>query len=506
MARIRGVLFGLAAVSLSQLLWGLSSLRLSPTAVGEHPFAEDPRAVVGQATAKATSGTRTPQEFAFPLKISKDGRFLVDRDNRPFRIQGDSAQSLFVNLTYSEAEAYLSKRKAQGFNTINVNLLEHKFGTRAPANRNGDPPFVKTGDFSTPNEAYFAYADSLIDLAANKGLLVSLGVMYLGYKGGDEGWWTELNNAANTREVCFKFGQYVGTRYRNRRNIFWVIGGDYSPPAGSEGEARLHKFLEGVKAAGATQLWAGDWNAPCISTDQATFAQEMNLNAVYTSGPQARPGATYEEARRGYAFSPTRPAYLKETGYEDENWVPGDAASVRRYEYEAILGGATAGGFFGNRDVWEFATDQWWSGFPFGHRPWQQSLDTAGASDMIRLGHLLDSVRWYDLVPGDLEGGKVAIRGQAPTGSPDYIVTAMTRDRRTALAYVPPMSHSGAAVTVELKVFPGSLKVGWYDPSSGDYLPVETSDRTSQGTVRNFVIPGKNARGSTDWVFVLRTN
>src|SRR5215813_6238625 len=192
--------------------------------------------------------------YAFPLKVSADGRFLVDQNDQPFRIQGDSAQSLIANLTYDEADTYLSYRQAQGFNSVNINLLEHKFAINAPANRNGDAPFTSPGNFSTPNENYFAFADSIIDLAASKGMLVSLAYMYLGYGGGDEGWWAELTNSTNTQTICYNFGLYLGNRYRSRDNILWVVGGDFFPPPGSEGETRLKRILEGIQAAGATQL------------------------------------------------------------------------------------------------------------------------------------------------------------------------------------------------------------------------------------------------------------
>src|SRR6267143_3892352 len=161
----------------------------------------------------------TSATYAYPLKISTNRRYLVDQNNKPFRIQGDSAQSLIANLTYAEADKYLSNRQRKGFNTVNINLLEAKFAIHAPANRNGDAPFTKPGDLSTPNEAYFAFADSIIDLAASKGMLVSLAAMYLGYGGGDQGWWSALTNAVNTQDVSYRFGLYVCRRYKNRANI-----------------------------------------------------------------------------------------------------------------------------------------------------------------------------------------------------------------------------------------------------------------------------------------------
>jgi len=102
------------------------------------------------------------------------------------------------------------------------------------------------------------------------------------------------------------------------------------------------RFMEGIKAAGALQLWAADWNAPCLSTDVRAFASDMDVNAVYTYGMTGSDGLTYAESRAAYSYAPARPAYLKETGYEDEVILPGDSSSVRKYEYWAVLGGATA--------------------------------------------------------------------------------------------------------------------------------------------------------------------
>src|SRR2546421_7622393 len=141
--------------------------------------------------------------YAYPHKISANGRYLVDQNNLPFRIQGDSAQSLITNLKFEEADRYLSDRQRKGFNSVNINLLEAKFAIHAPANRNGHAPFTKPGDFSTPNEAYFAFADSIIDLAASKGMLVSLAAMFLGFNGGAEGWWAVPRNGVDTQPVCF---------------------------------------------------------------------------------------------------------------------------------------------------------------------------------------------------------------------------------------------------------------------------------------------------------------
>jgi hypothetical protein len=436
--------------------------------------------------------------------VSKNGRYLIDQQGRPFRIQGDSSQSLIANLTYAEADVYLTDRRSKGFNSVNINLLEHKFAINAPKNRRGDPPFLAPDNFRKPNEAYFQYADSFIDLAASKGMLVSLAAMYLGYGGGDQGWWSTLTNGANTQDVCYNFGLYLGTRYKNRANILWIIGGDFTPPPGSEGEKRLHRFMEGVKAAGASQLWSGDWNAPCISTDVRAFASQMDVNAVYTYGMSGHDGITYAQARSAFSYSPPRPAYLKESGYEDEVWVPGDPASVRKYEYWAVLGGATAGAFFGHRDIWDFATSNWSSGLAPNPRPWQTVLNSIGSLDMMRLGKLLDSVAWYNLVPSSVAGMKTLVTaGGGSFGKQDYVTAAASEDGSLLLAYVPPTSDS-ASIAINMEALAAPAHARWFDPTLGTYMDI------SEGLLRNsgskaFTIPGNNSAGARDWVLVIET-
>jgi hypothetical protein len=471
--------------------------------------------------------SNSSEAASFPLRVSSSGRYLVDAKNKPFRIQGEAAWSLISNLTYAEAQKYLLNRKAKGFNTVLVELMEHKYAqggkgsnfSGVPTNRRGDLPFKRreggepydgewgTADFSTPNEDYYAFADSVIDLAAQMGMLVNLAPMFLGFNGKNSGWWAELNNGANTQTVSYNFGLYIGNRYKDRKNVIWIIGGDYFPPSGSEGEARLLKFMQGIKAAGATQLWSGDWSASCTSMDEAAFGPLMDLNAVYTYGILGHPGATYDKARTSYAHSPPVPAYIKETAYEDERWFPGDPASVRMYQYYAILGGATAGGFFGNRDVWKFATDRWWfDPANFGHGTWTAAIESTGTFDFLYLGRLLDSVPWYNLVPSELSGMKTLIMGGVGNyGTTDYVVAEATSDGKTLLAYIPPTRKGPSSLTVDMAALAGPSRGSWFDPTSGSFTDLGGGNFPNVRT-KTFTTPGMNSRGESDWVLVLRVN
>jgi len=64
------------------------------------------------------------QAAHYPLKSSATNpRILVDHDNVPFLVAGDSPHALFSNLSSRDAAAYLADRPARGINCMWVNLL-----------------------------------------------------------------------------------------------------------------------------------------------------------------------------------------------------------------------------------------------------------------------------------------------------------------------------------------------------------------------------------------------
>ena len=100
--------------------------------------------LLGTVVGKAQSPNAVTQ-----LTPSANKRYLVDQNDRPFLMQGDAAWSLIVGLSDAEEERYLKDRRQKGFNTVLVELIEHKFCKHPPLDRAGDAPFTTPGDFST---------------------------------------------------------------------------------------------------------------------------------------------------------------------------------------------------------------------------------------------------------------------------------------------------------------------------------------------------------------------
>src|SRR5260221_3205027 len=112
-----------------------------------------------------------PPHAAYPLKVSANRRYLVDQENVPVLLMGDSPQALTVNISEAEADMFFADREAHGFNGAWVNLLCGTYtGGRPDASTyDGIIPFTTPGDVSTPNEPFFARVDHMLRLAAQHG-------------------------------------------------------------------------------------------------------------------------------------------------------------------------------------------------------------------------------------------------------------------------------------------------------------------------------------------------
>ncbi len=164
----------------------------------------------------------------YPLKVSSTNpRILVDQDNVPFLMVGDSPQSPWANISPAEDAAYLANRARHGMNSLWIDILTSTYvSARADSTLyNGTKPFTnnlpgtKFYDFTTPNEAYFARIDEAIRMAATNGILVMLGPLETG---------ALLPLArANGSDRCRAYGQYLGERYKDFPNIVWIYGNDY---------------------------------------------------------------------------------------------------------------------------------------------------------------------------------------------------------------------------------------------------------------------------------------
>jgi hypothetical protein len=422
-------------------------------------------------TALGAAAPSTARPTVFPLRVVPGTRTLVQADGKPFLLVGDAAWSLIAQPRNAQVDRYLDDRKRRGFNTILVNLIEHKYASRAPRDAYGQAPFLVPGNFATPNPKYFTHVDAVIAKARARGMLVLLAPMYLGFEGGDQGWWAQVqrNGAARLR----RFGRYLGARYRRFDNVLWVEGGDFDPPPA--GRRLVTALADGIRSAdGALQTFHGS-----RGTSAFAFWQRrppwLNVNTIYTND-----SSVVAHARREYIRS-TRPFFLIEAVYENEG---ADAAGVRRQAYQAILSGAS-GEVMGNNPTWLFSGGGW-----------QAALDSAGARSMTVLAGLFRSLPWWQLRP---DSTHVLVTGGVEPGA-GAVAAARAANGSFAVVYVP----TTRTITVDLTRLSGSrVQAQWFDPVSGRFMPVNGSP-FPRG-VQTFTAPATNAGRDPDSVLVLRS-
>ena len=274
-------------------------------------------------------------------------------------------------------------------------------GNHPPFNGNGDRPFLnrlngttwngslsygninnEAPDFTTPNEAYWSFVDGFLSYCESKGILVFLFPAYVGYAGGDQGWMQEM--VANGATKMQSYGAWIATRYKNQKNLVWMMGGDmgslqhraeqcgertFNRPQECDGTA-VRVFQRGVGLGDRSRRTKRD------------FGASMTLNGVYSWT-----GDVNNLGRRAYAHSPVEPAFLLEEPYDEEgpdgNGVNASATQpVRRFQWWGWL--STIGGYIsGNGYVWPFPA------------AWRNHLDTQGSRDMGRLNAFMGSIAWY---------------------------------------------------------------------------------------------------------------
>ncbi len=420
---------------------------------------------------------------AFPLKVSGSQRYLTDQAGTPFLVVGDTAWSLIAQLNEEDVARYLDDRARRGFNSIIVSLVEHKFASKAPAKIDGTPPFLKAGDFSQPNPVYFDYAFRVVEAARQRGISVWLCPAYLGWGGKDEGFFQELQAAGPA--VLKAYGRFVGARFKDLPNLVWMMGGDYAMPQAERWTGQ--ELALGLREGGAKQIMTahgGQTSAVETFGDQAW----LEVDNVYRYQEDL-----WRPLQAAWIQQPTRPFVMIESAYEGEHKSTPDR--IRRQAWWPMLCGA-CGQFFGNNPIWYFDGP----GFTnFKSSPtWQQALDSTGARDMTRLGEFIRQRPWWLWVP-DLRGE--FITAGAGSGAAKA-VAAHTRDWRTAVLYIPSDGQGPRSLTLDCRLFPGSVTAQWFNPAKDSPLLSHPSPlaNAAQQTLTTF---GDNGTGANDWVLVL---
>lgn len=434
------------------------------------------------------------------IQLSPNHRFLTTASGQPFFWLADTAWELFHRLNRAEADYYLEARRKQGFTVIQAVVLAELDGLHTP-NANGHLPLL--GDDPTrPNEFYFRFVDDIIRLAADKGLYIGL-LPTWGDKvhGGLWGTGPMIFTSENARA----YGHFLGQRYRNDRNILWILGGD-RPAAGYQ--AVWAALADGITAGlGYRPLFTYHPNGGTSSSASLYAAPWLDMHMLQ-SGHGRLDAPNWEMITADYERSPAKPVLDGEPNYEDHPIDPFSRTwqvefgrfrdhDVRKQAYRAVFAGA-CGHTYGHHSVWQFWTLQR-QPVNFPMPTWQEALFAPGAAQLLHLKQLLLSRTYLSRIPAqELLVGATDMPSKNTNDKDDPLPAAHARATRCAdgtyaLVYVPETEQH---LHVDLRALAGTVTAWWFDPRKGKTY--------SAGTYPNDgVVAFTSPIAGPDWVLVL---
>ena len=428
------------------------------------------------------------------IQVHPDGRFLMTEQGKPFFWLADTGWELFHRLTRDEARRYFANRSQKGFNVIQAVVLAEFDGVRAP-NAYGDTPFYDA-DPARPNEAYFAYVDELIRMAADFGLYIGLLPTW-----GDKvtpNW--GAGPVVFDEEAAAAYGEWIGRRYAQDTNVIWINGGDRPPVhEGQDWRPVWRALAAGIRAGvdGPCLMTfhppGGTHRSTSVDLHHETW---LDFNMMQSGHGSGRDTPVWEAIARDYGLEPAKPTVDGEPNYEDHPinpWPEWDPAmgyyrddDVRRQSYRSVFAGG-CGVTYGHHSLWQFCGTRH---KPHNHpdRYWWEALDRPGASHMVYLRRLLESRPCFERIPDDSlivsENGERELHLSATRAS----------DGSYAMVYLPDAVQT---VTVDLGKLSGREVQAWfYDTHTG--LAQDAGRFTDKGP-REFTAPLE----WHDWVLVL---
>ena len=393
---------------------------------------------------------KTGNEFRFPLKVSKDNRYLEDQDGKAFLYHADTGWMLYFALTKEEIIDYIQMRKSQNFNVIQTMLM-----LPGRENRNGVKPFQEDTDLSTLDEAYFDDVEWVLTYAEKENMLMAIVPMWISCCNdawGGRGFPMQINGKDKVRD----FGEYIGKKYAHHKNLIWILGGDNDPGVNRE---ELQELALAIKKNAPEQLQTYHAASTHSSTDVWENAPWLDFSMVYTyfrgfnkAWNKNQPDV-YEISRSEYEKEKRIPFILGESTYEGEHGALGGPLQARKQAWWCVLSGGF-GHAYGS-PLWAFPGN------------WREIMRYPGAESLKHFYSFFTQLKWYEMTP-DFDH-QLIIEGSGAFAVNDWVTTSIARNKSFSVSYLP----SYRKLKIDLSVLEGEIfKIIWFNPRNGEYSMV----------------------------------
>ena len=414
------------------------------------------------------------------LVVSEEGRYLKHENGVPFFWLGETGWLMPQRLNRDEVSYYLNKCKDAGYNMVQVQVL------------NGVPSMNIYGQYSMTDGfnfkdikrkgiyGYWDHMDYIIKSAASRGIYIGMVCI----------WGTPVEQGLMNEKEAVAYGKFLAERYKDEPNIIWMIGGDIRGDNKTEVWDALANSIRSIDKGHLMTFH------PRGRTTSATWFNDrewLDFN-MFQSGHAQRDYAIYRRLLlNDLQKQPIKPVLDGEPRYEN---IPIDFKSengrfddfdVRMTLYQSMFSGA-CGYTYGCNEVWQMYSDKY-SPMIDAQTTWKESLDLAGACDMIHFRKLCEAIDFF-------RGRPVQHLIERPEQTDDdYAVAYGGKDY--VLFYMP----YGHSITVNLSGWTQrkNVRLEWFNPRNGElifYKNIETSEAFE-------VVSPTQGRGN-DWVLIAR--
>lgn len=409
------------------------------------------------------------------LEVSRDGRWIVTHDGRPFFWLADTGWLLPERLDRDEAETYLADMEEKEFNVCQVQVQN----TLPAYNAYGQPSCTPDLRWSatTGTYGYWEHLDYIIDCAARHGIYISMVCV----------WGSNVKSGRMDTAAARRYGEFLAGRYKDKSNIVWMLGGDVMGDIHTEvwdtlaaairRTDRRHLITFHPRGRHTSAEWLAD-------RDWIDFHTFQSGHRRYGQG-MGQPSDSLEEDNWRYVertsqLCPGKPVLDSEPSYEnipqglhDDAQPRWTAADVRRYAYWSLLAGA-CGHTYGNNEIMQFVRPGV-RGAYFADgtkKAWWNALDDPGRTQMRYLKRLMLSLPWHTLRPDE---SLITDNGTR------YDRIAAARGDGFLLAY----SYNAKPFTMQLPE--GTWNIEWMD--------AQTGERTQLGQMKGLarIVPPKDS-------------
>jgi hypothetical protein len=364
---------------------------------------------------------------------------------------------------------------------------------------------------------FWDHLDYVIELTAKNGMYIGLhpawGDWFSGKYSGERPGDPVIFNPEN----AYKYGNWLGKRYRDKDHIIWMAGGDRSAiyELKTDGSTQVKDYRQQYRALTEgladgkngidKQDGEADYSNVLISFHPRKWAPNSsewfhNDRWLAFNSIQDTPADQVFSVPHDYSLEPVKPTWLYEGRYEGSISTWG----VRYQAYQTVLSGG-AGHNYGGEKIWQFPSD------------WRDQVQRPGSLQMKYLYHVAKEI-WTDreylhrmpdsllvrgsrgitLGDGMFQGGASGKR--VNTATSDRITAMRSDDGEWAMIY----TSDGRDIDMDLSRRFNPRNGKWWSAGkeSGKMIPAKRNVRTGEGSYV-FDPPG-SAGPDNDWVLILR--